>query len=156
MSFEILGEAILERIRKEINSKQVMLCEVVTPPPNITIRYSGLIIPKEQIMVANHLLPSYHRQYVFKGDIINMSQKTSEINISFKSGETTTTDHKHGLVSGSGSAEIESTGVYELKGDLWLTDTLKEGNIVRAEIINNYWVITDHVVAMPSDALEGA
>lgn len=156
MSFDLLGEAILERIRKEINSKQVMICEVVSPPPNITIKYAGLTIPTEQIMVSNHLLPQYHRQYIFKGDIISMSQKASKIDIKFSAGETTTTDHKHGLVSGSGSGEIESTGNYRLQGDLWLTDTLQKGNKVRVEIIENYWVVTDHIVKMPREAEEGA
>ena len=61
--------AVMKAIERRADIKKSIICTVVTPPPNITLKYENIIIPTEQIYVANYLLQNYHRQYKIDGII---------------------------------------------------------------------------------------
>lgn len=149
-------EALENRIRKTI-PKDKFIGIVKTAPPNITIEYSGQIIPTAQIKVLNYLLPNYHRKYKLDGIIDSQHQDVSEYNFNNTTSSSPVGDHpSHPIPSLKGSGTMESTGNYEHHGDLWFTDTLRVGCEVLVEIIDNSYVVVGQVVQMPNNAKEGA
>ena len=174
-SIEKVVDAIVNRIKKEANMKKSIICTVKTAPPNITLKYENIIIPTEQIYVANYLLQNYHRQYKIDGIIDNIELTTREIsgtleNISLNN--TTSTGaagegpHTHTVPTidasgsfestGEGSGAIKGNGTYQSHKDFWFTDTLTLGSEVLVELVNNSYVVVAQIVRMPSGAKEGA
>lgn len=155
---ELFTEKLLERVRMENVGTQIVIATVETPPPNITLNYSGLVIPTNQIEVPCRLLPNYHRTFKSKG-VINAMSQTAEIDIKFTGGNTDKggDGHTHPLLTGKGDGKINtSEGTFDKTGDIWLTDTLIKGTRVTVALIDGSWVILDHIVKMPNEAEEGA
>ena len=57
--------------------------------------------------------------------------------------------------SGEGSGVIKGNGTYQSHKDLWLEDTLKQGDEVLINIVGVHWVVVSKITKMPSGAIEG-
>lgn len=58
---------IMQSAGGDFNSPNIMLGEVVTPPPSLTIRVGHVTLYKEQLLVADYLLKDYRRAYLIEG-----------------------------------------------------------------------------------------
>lgn len=59
--------SVMQSAGKDFNSPDIMLGEVVTPPPNLTIKVGNITLYTEQLLVADYLLPWYKRAYYQDG-----------------------------------------------------------------------------------------
>ena len=137
-------------------TQTAFLMEVVTPPPNITLKHGNIIIRTEQIQVANYLLENYHRKFKVIGSTTTRSQSVS---YTFTNGTTTeeADGHKHSIATLKGTGDIETDiGTFEELGDIWLTDTLQVGTIVKVDIVSSVYCVMAQMVQMPNKAEEGA
>lgn len=148
---------IQELIEKAAPSSPFIIATVVTPPPNLTIKFREIIIPSNQIYCSNYLLPNYKRNYKIKGNIDKMQQDISKY--FFENSTATEKDgqgpHLHGIKSLTGKGTAENTGSYETSGELWFTDTLVKDVEVLAIIVGKVYVVVDRITRMPSSAEEG-
>ena len=62
---DILG--LMQSAGTDFNSPDIMLGEVVTPPPAFTIKVGNIVLYPEQLLVADYLLPGYKRAYYQEG-----------------------------------------------------------------------------------------
>lgn len=149
--------AIMKVIEKKVNIKKSIICTVITPPPNITLKYENITIPTEQIYVANYLLQNYHRQYKIDGIIDNIKIDVSKYDFDNTTSSESVGDHPaHPIPKLSGSGTYKGSGTYQAHKDIWFTDTLIAGNEVLVEIVNNSYIVVAQIVRMPSEAKEGA
>ena len=149
--------AVLSAIEKRANIKKSIICTVITPPPNITLKYEEMIIPTEQIYVANYLLQNYHRQYKIDGIIDNIEIDVSEYSFDNATNSESIPNHPaHPIKKLAGSGNYKGTGIYQSHKDFWFTDTLIPNSEVLVEIVNNSYVVAAQIVRMPSGAKEGA
>lgn len=151
-----------------------VIAKVESPPPNLTLKYAEQVIPSEQIYCSNYLLPHYHRNYKIDGIIDNIELSTREIsgtlkNISLSNSTSTNPagegPHFHEIPTidasgsfestGEGSGAIKGDGTYRSHKDLWLEDTLKQGDEVLVNIVGVHWVVVSKITKMPSGAIEG-
>ncbi|MCK9326680.1 MAG: DUF2577 domain-containing protein [Bacteroidales bacterium] len=109
---------LLSKMRKQgesVNPPGIRLAEVVSPPPNIAIRIGEMPIDKDNILIADYLLPGYTRETEQKsaGTIITHIPVPEE---------EPPTDYS------------EYTAMESLthEGTVKFTDTLKAGDIVAA------------------------
>lgn len=102
---EMLG--IMQRQGAVTNPPGIRLAEVVSSPPNIKIRLGELQIDKNNIWIADYLLPNYTRQITLGGD-----------------GEAITHD---GGGSYSPYTTLESL---QFNGSLTFVDTIKTGDVL--------------------------
>ena len=150
-------KAIVSLVEKRANIKKSMICTVITPPPNITLKYENIIIPTEQIYVANYLLQNYHRQCKIDGIIDNIEIDVSQYDFdNTTSSDPVSTHPSHPIPKLSGSGAYKGSGIYQSHKDFWFTDTLIPENEVLVEIVNNSYVVVAQIVRMPSGAKEGA
>jgi len=131
-----LGIMISEMIGQATKATSIIKASVETPPPNLTIKFDGQVIPSEQIYCSNYLLPHYHRDYTIDGIIdkieiiTNPSAKydaagnTGLINIKLKKKLNTGFD-----------ANISSTSILRTKASVNNALTLNYSN---EELILNY------------------
>lgn len=153
----IFLDAILKRIENIANIKKSIICTVITPPPNITLKYENIIIPTEQIYVANYLLENYHRQYKIDGIIDNIEINVSKYDFDNTTKSDPVSNHPaHPIPKLSGKGIFKGDGIYQSRKDIWFTDTLIPGNEVLVELVNNSYVVVAQIVRMPSGAKEGA
>lgn len=162
---------ILEKVPQNITQ---VIAKVESPPPNLTLKYAEQLIPSEQIYCSNYLLPHYHREYKIDGIIDNIELATREIsgtlkNISLNNSTSTNPagegPHTHAVPSitasgsfestGEGSGAIKGNGTYQSHKDLWLEDTLKQGDEVLVNIVGVHWVVVSKITKMPNVAIEG-
>jgi len=101
----------MQRQGKSVNPPGIRLAEIVSPPPNIIIKMVDLQIDKDNILIADYLLPGYRRN-------ITMPLTDSQ------SEETDTVVGDHG----SHTHDVTKIGVPA--GTMQLTDTLKSGDTV--------------------------
>lgn len=149
--------AIMKVIEKKVNIKKSIICTVITPPPNITLKYENITIPTEQIYVANYLLQNYHRQYKIDGIIDNIKIDVSKYGFDNTTSSESVGDHPaHPILKLSGSGTYKGSGTYRSHKDFWFTDTLIPNSEVLVEIVNNSYVVVAQIVRMPSEAKEGA
>lgn len=149
--------AIMKVIEKKVNIKKSIICTVITPPPNITLKYENITIPTEQIYVANYLLQNYHRQYKIDGIIDNIKIDVSKYDFDNTTSSESVGDHPaHPIPKLSGSGTYKGSGTYQSHKDFWFTDTLIPNSEVLVEIVNNSYVVVAQIVRMPSEAKEGA
>ena len=149
--------AILNAIEKRANIKKSIICTVLTPPPNITLKYENITIPTEQIYVANYLLQNYHRQYKIDGIIDNIEIDVSEYSFdNTTSSEPVSTHPAHPIKKLSGKGTYKGSGIYQSHKDFWFTDTLIPNSEVLVEIVNNSYVVVAQIDRMPNEAKEGA
>lgn len=146
-----LGIMISEMIGQATKGTSIIKASVVTPPPNLTIKFDGQVIPSEQIYCSNYLLPHYHRDYKINGIIDEI-----KIDVSKYDYHNTTQDvmgHKIPKLEGSGT--FQGNGTYKSHKDIWFEDTLQKGDEVLVLVMGVHYVVVTKIVKMPSKAIEG-
>lgn len=83
---DVIG--IMQNAGKDYNSPDIMLGEVVTPPPALTIKVNNIILYTEQLLVADYLLPWYKRAYYQDGVLHYSAQADDELTGKTKPKET--------------------------------------------------------------------
>lgn len=146
-----LGSLIGEMIGQATKGTSIIKASVETPPPNLTIKFDGQIIPSEQIYCSNYLLPHYHRDYKIDGIIDEI-----KIDVSKYDYDNTTQDvmgHKIPKLEGSGT--FQGNGTFKSHKDIWFEDTLQKGDEVLVLVLGVHYVVVTKIVKMPSGAIEG-
>ena len=136
-----------EMIGQATKGTSIIKASVVSPPPNLTIKFEGQTIPSEQI----YLLPHYHRDYTIDGVIDNI-----EIDVAKYDYNNTTQDamgHKIPKLNGSGT--FQGNGTYKSHKDIWFEDTLQKGDEVLVLVMGVHYVVVTKIVKMPNKAIEG-
>ena len=153
-------------IMKDVSDKaipmNIVIAEVVDPPPNLSIKFGEQVIPSGQIYCSNYLLPHYHRDYTIKGTVDDIELSLSKMTVANTTSTETADSHTHpistikGKEGGSGSAGgLKGNGTYETHGDIWFEDTLNTGDEVLCVLAGVYWVVTTKITKMPSGAKDG-
>lgn len=70
---------VMQSAGKDFNSPDIMLGEVVTPPPALTIKVGNIVLYPEQLLVADYLLPGYKRAYYQEGVMHFKAQADAEL-----------------------------------------------------------------------------
>nr|DAI44772.1 MAG TPA: Protein of unknown function (DUF2577) [Caudoviricetes sp.] len=146
-----LGSLIGEMIEQATKGTYIIKASVVTPPPNLTIKFDGQVIPSEQIYCSNYLLPQYHRDYTIDGVIDKI-----EIDVAKYDYNNNTQDamgHKIPKLEGIGT--FQGNGTYKSHKDIWFEDTLQKGDEVLVLVMGVHYVVVTKIVKMPSGAIEG-
>jgi hypothetical protein len=146
-----LGSLIGEMIGQATKGTSIIKASVETPPPNLTIKFDGQIIPSEQIYCSNYLLPHYHRDYKIDGIIDEI-----KIDVSKYDYDNTTQDvmgHKIPKLEGSGT--FQGNGTFKSHKDIWFEDTLQKGDEVLVLVLGVHYVVVTKIVKMPSEAIKG-
>jgi len=146
-----LGSLIGEMIGQATKGTSIIKASVETPPPNLTIKFDGQVIPSEQIYCSNYLLPHYHRDYMIDGVIDKI-----KIDVSKYDYDNTTQDvmgHKIPKLEGSGN--YQGNGTYKSHKDIWFEDTLQKGDEVLVLVMGVHYVVVTKIVKMPSGAIKG-
>ena len=146
-----LGSLIGEMIGQATKGTSIIKASVETPPPNLTIKFDGQIIPSEQIYCSNYLLPHYHRDYKIDGIIDEI-----KIDVSKYDYDNTTQDvmgHKIPKLEGSGT--FQGNGTFKSHKDIWFEDTLQKGDEVLVLVMGVHYVVVTKIVKMPSEAIKG-
>ena len=146
-----LGIMISEMIGEATKGTSIIKASVETPPPNLTIKFDGQIIPSEQIYCSNYLLPHYHRDYKIDGIIDEI-----KIDVSKYDYDNTTQDvmgHKIPKLEGNGT--FQGNGTFKSHKDIWFEDTLQKGDEVLVLVLGVHYVVVTKIVKMPSEAIKG-
>ncbi len=151
MSVEILAETLMGAVSNNKSPTNIIKASVVSPPPNLTIKFGEETIPSEQIYCSNYLLPHYHRKYTIDGVIDEINLDVD--NYTFENTTKDLSGDKIKKLQGSGS--FSGNGTYKSHKDIWLEDTLKEGDEVLVIIMGIYYVVVTKITKMPSSAIEG-
>ena len=80
--------SVMQQAGTAFNSPDIMLGEVATAPPNLTIKVGNVILYKEQLLVADYLLSGYKRAYYQDGVMHFKAQADSELTGDTKETET--------------------------------------------------------------------
>lgn len=141
--FEIIDSMLENRVQQQSNN--FIRASVVSPPPELKIKFDNVEIPSEQIYCSNFLLQNYHRTYKIEGII-------DEITIN----STTETEIANGpALHTHGHSTIKGSGTYKSHEDIWFTDTLKAGDEVLVLVLGVHYVVVSKIVKMPSSAIDG-
>lgn len=93
---------VISGISKETNNEPPNIGRILAPPPDIKVKYKGIVLGKDEIWISSYLLPGYTRHVV---------------------GETSN------AAGGSGYAEYASHN-HPVDNDETWTDTLRPGDYV--------------------------
>ena len=146
-----LGSLIGEMIGQATKGTSIIKASVETPPPNLTIKFDGQIIPSEQIYCSNYLLPHYHRDYKIDGIIDEI-----KIDVSKYDYDNTTQDVMgHKIPKLEGSRTFQGNGTFKSHKDIWFEDTLQKGDEVLVLVLGVHYVVVTKIVKMPSEAIKG-
>lgn len=146
-----LGIMISEMIGQATKGTSIIKASVETPPPNLTIKFDGQVIPSEQIYCSNYLLPHYHRDYKIDGVIDEI-----KIDVSKYDYDNTTQDVMgHKILKLEGSGNYQGNGTYKSHKDIWFEDTLQKGDEVLVLVMGVHYVVVTKIVKMPSGAIKG-
>ena len=146
-----LGIMISEMIGQATKGTSIIKASVETPPPNLTIKFDGQVIPSEQIYCSNYLLPHYHRDYTIDGVIDEI-----KIDVSKYDYDNTTQDAMgHKILKLEGSGNYQGNGTYKSHKDIWFDDTLQKGDYVLVLFLGVHYVVVTKIVKMPSGAIKG-
>ena len=146
-----LGSLIGEMIGQATKGTSIIKASVETPPPNLTIKFDGQVIPSEQIYCSNYLLPHYHRDYTIDGVIDEIKIEVSNYDYD----NTTSDTAGHNIPKLTGSGKYEGSGTYKSHKDIWFEDTLRKGDEVLVLVMGVHYVVVTKIVKMPSEAIEG-
>ena len=146
-----LGIMISEMIGQATKGTSIIKASVETPPPNLTIKFDGQVIPSEQIYCSNYLLPHYHRDYMIDGVIDNIKIDIS--NYDYDNDTSDTMGHKIQKLTGKG--KYQGNGTYRSHKDIWFEDTLQKGDEVLVLVMGVHYVVVTKIVKMPSGAIKG-
>lgn len=151
MSVEILVETLMGVVGNNKSPTNIIKASVVSPPPNLTIKFGEETIPSEQIYCSNYLLSHYHRKYAIDGVIDNIDIIVDNYDF------TNTTKDLSGdkIIPLKGNGSFKGNGTYKSHKDIWLEDTLKVGDEVLVVIMGIYYVVVTKITKMPSGAIEG-
>lgn len=121
----------MEQISRGSNSPSIQIGQIVQSPPEIQVRYNGILLTKEELWISHYLLAGYGR--TAKGHLTSATQ-----NRSGGSGEAEYASHNH---------EIDN----DYTDSVITTDTLKPGMYVAIMpmLINGkiqQYVILDEIV----------
>jgi hypothetical protein len=92
------------------NPPAIQIGQVISPPPNIVIKIGDLQIDKDNILIADYLLPNYQRQIAIP--------------------ETTATGTMTTELSDSPYSHTHTITQVGIQGRIQFTDTLNAGDIV--------------------------
>lgn len=146
-----LGSLIGEMIGQATKGTSIIKASVETPPPNLTIKFDGQVIPSEQIYCSNYLLPHYHRDYKINGVIDEI-----KIDVANYDYDNTTQDAMgHKILKLNGSGKYKGNGTYKSHKDIWFEDTLQKGDEVLVLVMGVHYVVVTKIVKMPSGAIKG-
>ena len=146
-----LGILVGEMIAQATKGSSIIKATVETPPPNLTIKFDGQVIPSEQIYCSNYLLPHYHRDYTIDGVIDEI-----KIDVSKYDYDNDTSDAMgHKIPKLTGSGKYEGSGTYKSHKDIWFEDTLRKGDEVLVLVMGVHYVVVTKIVKMPSGAIKG-
>lgn len=156
-----LGILIGDMIGQATKGTSIIKASVETPPPNLTIKFDGQVIPSEQIYCSNYLLQHYHRNYKIDGVIDEIKINMFKYESTGEGGNITSTApaepnrHTHKIPSIKGQGKFEGKGTYKSHKDIWFEDTLKKGDEVLVLVMGVHYVVVTRIVKMPSGAIEG-
>ena len=145
------GSLIGEMIGHATKGTSIIKASVETPPPNLTIKFDGQVIPSEQIYCSNYLLPHYHRDYMIDGVIDDIKIDIS--NYEYDNDTSDAMGHKIPKLTGKG--KYQGNGTYRSHKDIWFEDTLQKGDEVLVLVMGVHYVVVTKIVKMPSKAIEG-
>ena len=101
---------LMEQVSRSSNSPSIQIGEILQSPPDIKVKYNGIVLTKEELWISHYLLAEYPR--TAKGHIVSATQNRS---------------------GGSGDAEYASHN-HDIDNDytdsVITTDTLKPGMYV--------------------------
>lgn len=119
------------------NPPHIMIAEVISPDPNLTIKTEDLVLDKDDILVADSLIGEYSREL----------SETSQGDITIDSTLNSSTQYESGGSSyaefASHNHEINNTatlsGTYDLSGETSITfkTSLKAGDLLAVMPTNN-------------------
>ncbi|QEK13731.1 DUF2577 domain-containing protein (plasmid) [Crassaminicella thermophila] len=116
------GISELAKMLKERDNQPYLgpqIGEVITPPPNIQIALGDkIILTKEHLVIAAHVLTDYQREINITGDI-QTTEEGGSVTLQVNPAPTTYT-----VVDGSVNGNVVITGTIKY------TDTLKKGDKV--------------------------
>lgn len=141
--FEIINDMLDNRVDQQSNN--FIRASVVSPPPELKIKFDNVEIPSEQIYCSNFLLPNYHRSYKIDGVINEITIDTTTQTATADGPAPHTHDH----------ATIKGSGAYKSHQDIWFEDTLKVGDEVLVLVLGINYVVVSRIVKMPNSAAEG-
>ena len=98
---DMLG--LMQNAGRDFNSPDIMLGEVVTPPPALTIKVGNIVLYPEQLLVADYLLPGYKRAYYQEGVLHFQATADAELTGTTKPTETPAASVNSAVVGDHGS-----------------------------------------------------
>lgn len=120
--------SLIEIFRQEgakYNSPDLMLGEVLTEMPNLTIKVGGVQLDKDNLYIADYLLEGYKREFKTESVKANISGGT------VNGGTTSAYVSEHGSHSHTVNSINITNATHKEEGEITLTDTsLKKGDIV--------------------------
>lgn len=144
-------------IASMIPPNNLIIASVVTPPPNLSVKFSENIVTSEQLYCSNYLLPNYRRNYKSKEIILSEKDDVSKLDLKFSASNTELKGqgpHQHRFITATASGTSELTGESECDGEIWLTNTLNVGDEVLLGVVGRYYVVMDRIIKMPGSAIE--
>lgn len=124
---------VMEKVSRSSNSPSIQIGEVLKSPPDIEIKYNGIILTKEELWISHYLLAGYGR--TAKGHIVSETQYRGG-----GSGDPSYESHNHDIDN-----DYTDSVIY--------TDTLKPGMhvAIMPMLINGkiqQYVILDEIVRL--------
>ena len=104
------------------NPPSIQIGEVISPPPDIVIRVGDLQVDKDNILISDYLLPNYKRQFEIP--------ETSEAKITTEAYIDNDFENVHSITYKNPITNETLEGTIGLKGEMMLTDTLQQGDII--------------------------
>lgn len=101
---------LMQKHGAKYNPPSIQIGQVISPPPNIIIKIGDLQVDKDNILIADYLLPNYQRQITIP--------------------ETTATGTMTTELTGSPYAHTHTMTEVGIQGKIQFTDTLKAGDTV--------------------------
>ncbi|MCI7544464.1 MAG: DUF2577 domain-containing protein [Megasphaera elsdenii] len=122
---------LMEQVSRSSNSPDIQIGQILSSPPDIKVRYNGIILTKEELWISHYLLAGYGR--TAKGHIVSATQ-----NRAGGSGDAAYQSHNHDIDN-----DYTDSIIY--------TDTLKPGMYVAIMpmLINGriqQYIILDEIV----------
>jgi len=74
---DVIG--LMKSAGSDFNSPDIMLGEVVTPPPALSIKVGNIVLYKEQLLVSDYLLKDYKRAYYMDGSMHFKAKADTEL-----------------------------------------------------------------------------
>lgn len=63
---------LMEQVSRSSNSPDIQIGQILASPPDIKVRYNGIILTKEELWISHYLLAGYGR--TAKGHLVSATQ----------------------------------------------------------------------------------